>query len=351
MNKVVSGVLTVLACYVFAACAVPGLTQTSMEVLQRAVTQIPGTESALRTAEAVPGSANPSSSPKTATHANASPGTSAESFSYQEVPGYTGDAYVVVNDNVPFFTDKDRTEPPAEASFGPKPKGNGVQSYEAYSELDELGRCGAAITCVSRDIMPTEKRGDISEVKPTGWRQKMYDFVDGQALYNRCHLLGYQLTAENANRENLITGTRYMNTQGMLPFENLVADYVKETGNHVLYRVTPVFVGDELLARGVLMEAQSVEDDGEGVEYCVFAYNVQPGVSIDYATGRNEEFSETGQGAGSAKTYILNTKTMRYHLPDCTSVQDMNPTSRQVYTGSPALLEKQGYEPCGNCRP
>ena len=115
----------------------------------------------------------------------------------------------------------------------------------------------------------------------------MYDFVDGQAVYNRCHLIGFQLTAENANRENLITGTRYMNTQGMLPFENLVADYVRETGNHVLYRVTPIFQDDELVARGVLMEAQSIEDDGEGVQYCVFAYNVQPGVRIDYGTGQN----------------------------------------------------------------
>ena len=158
-------------------------------------------------------------------------------------------------------------------------------SYEYYSELDALGRCGVCIASVGQDIMPTEKRGSIGQVKPTGWHTVKYDFVDGKYLYNRCHLIGFQLTGENANKRNLITGTRYLNVEGMLPFENMVADYVKETENHVMYRVTPIFVGDELLARGVHIEAESVEDGGDGIMFNVFCYNVQPGVVLDYATG------------------------------------------------------------------
>ena len=177
----------------------------------------------------------------------------------------------IVNGNIPYFTASDLTS----------------ESFEYYSDLDNLGRCGTAYASVGTDLMPTEKRGSISKVKPSGWQISKYDFVDGKYLYNRCHLIGYQLTAENANEKNLITGTRYLNVDGMLPFENLVADYVKETDNHVLYRVTPVFEGDNLVASGVLMEAESVEDEGDGVEYCVYVYNVQPGVMINYATGEN----------------------------------------------------------------
>ena len=188
------------------------------------------------------------------------------------IPPYSGDPYAVVNGNVPYFTESDLTS----------------ESFEYYSDLDELGRCGTAYSSVGTDLMPTEKRGSISKVKPTGWQTSEYEFVDGKHLYNRCHLIGYQLTAENANEKNLITGTRYPNVDGMLPFENLVADYVKETENHVLYRVTPVFEEDNLVASGVLMEAESVEDEGAGVEYCVYVYNVQPGVVIDYATGENQ---------------------------------------------------------------
>lgn len=192
-------------------------------------------------------------------------------ISLEEIPAYSGSAYVAVNGNQPFFTEEEYT----------------AASYETYSPLDDLGRCGPAMANVGRDLMPTEERGAIGSVKPTGWQTAKYDFVDGKYLYNRCHLIGYQLTAENANKRNLITGTRYLNVTGMLPFENLVADYVKETENHVLYRVTPVFEGDNLVASGVLMEAESVEDAGDGVEYCVYVYNVQPGVEIDYATGEN----------------------------------------------------------------
>ena len=192
------------------------------------------------------------------------------------IPAYSGEPYAVVNGNIPYFTASDLTN----------------ESFEYYSDLDDLGRCGTAYSSVGTDLMPTEKRGSISKVKPTGWQIAKYDFVDGKYLYNRCHLIGYQLTAENANEKNLITGTRYLNVDGMLPFENLVADYVKETDNHVLYRVTPVFEGNNLVASGVLMEAESVEDRGDGVEYCVYVYNVQPGVVIDYATGENHAVNE-----------------------------------------------------------
>lgn len=192
-------------------------------------------------------------------------------FDLSAMPEYSGEPYTVINDNVPYFTADDLT----------------AESFETYSDLDDLGRCGVAYACIGQDIMPQEKRGDISSVKPTGWVQNKYDFVDGKSLYNRCHLIGFQLAGENANPLNLITGTRYLNVTGMLPFENMVADYVKETNGHVLYRVTPIFDDDELVCRGVLMEAESVEDTGDSVEYNVYIYNVQPGVKIDYATGDN----------------------------------------------------------------
>ena len=192
------------------------------------------------------------------------------SFSLDDVPAYSGEPYVVLDDNEPAFSQEDRTS---------------TTSFESYSPLDALGRCGTAYANVGTDLMPTEDRGEIGQVKPTGWHTVKYDCVDGKYLYNRCHLIGYQLTGENANEENLITGTRYLNVDGMLPFENLVADYVQETDNHVLYRVTPVFEGDNLVASGVQMEAWSVEDEGDGVCFNVYVYNVQPGVTIDYATG------------------------------------------------------------------
>mgnify|MGYP000250918977 FL=1 len=190
-------------------------------------------------------------------------------FDFSALPPYSGEPYISVCGGDPDFSEDEITS----------------VSYEYYSELDALGRCGVCIASVGQDIMPTEKRGSIGQVKPTGWHTVKYDFVDGKYLYNRCHLIGFQLTGENANKRNLITGTRYLNVEGMLPFENMVADYVKETGNHVMYRVTPIFVGDELLARGVHIEAESVEDGGDGIMFNVFCYNVQPGVVLDYATG------------------------------------------------------------------
>ena len=189
-----------------------------------------------------------------------------------EIPEYQGSIYTEINENVPFFTKEEMTTEP----------------FETYSELDLLGRCGVAFANVCQELMPTEERGPIGMVKPTGWHTVKYpELIKDLYLYNRCHLLGYQLTGENANEKNLITGTRYMNVDGMLPFENEVAEYVKETGNHVLYRVTPIFKGLNLLADGVLMEAYSVEDNGAGVQFCVFVYNVQPGIEIDYATGNS----------------------------------------------------------------
>ncbi len=195
----------------------------------------------------------------------------AYSDSVMNVPGFSGEPYVVINNNEPEFNQEDMV----------------TDAYEHYSPLDALGRCGYTMACVGTELMPTEDRGNIGQIKPSGWQTVKYDCVDGKYLYNRCHLIGFQLTGENANEQNLITGTRYLNVEGMLPFENMVADYVKETGYHVIYRVTPVFDGDNLVARGVQMEARSVEDNGQGICFNVYVYNSQPGVDIDYSTGKS----------------------------------------------------------------
>ena len=267
-------------------------------------------------------------------------GSDEDLLSQWEIPPYTSEPYTAINDNLPFFTDDEITD----------------QSFETYSPLDALGRCGVAFACVGQDQMPTEDRGSIGQVKPSGWHLVKYDCVDGKYLYNRCHLIGYQLTAENANERNLITGTRYLNIEGMLPFENQVADYVQQTGNHVLYRVTPVFEGDNLLASGVLMEAYSVEDSGNGICFCVYAYNVQPGVQIDYATGESALIGETVTEPSEQTTtdepdYVLNNNTRKFHRPSCSSVEDIKPSNREDYTGSREALIKRGYEPCKRCRP
>lgn len=188
-----------------------------------------------------------------------------------EIPAYSGSPYCEVNDNIPYFKAEEYPD----------------EAFENYSETDTLGRCGTALAYVCRELMPTQERGLIGQVKPTGWQYAKYDFIDGKYLYNRCHLIGYQLTGENANRCNLITGTRYLNVEGMLPFENQVAEYVRHSGEAVLYRVTPCFAEDNLLATGVLLEAWSVADEGESICFNVFCYNVQPGVEIDYATGES----------------------------------------------------------------
>ena len=259
------------------------------------------------------------------------------SFDLSQVPAYSGEPYVVVNNNNPFFKDSDLT----------------TEAFEKYSDLDSLGRCGAAYANVCQEIMPTEKRGAIGMVKPTGWQTVKYDWVDGKYLYNRCHLIGYHLSGENANEKNLITGTRYLNVDGMLPFENLVADYVHETDHHVLYRVTPVFENSNLVASGVLMEAQSVEDDD--VLFCVYCYNVQPKVTIDYATGESHasedtNIQETSQSTGE-QTYIVNENTKKFHLPSCSSVKDMNSGNKREFTGDRQELLDEGYSACKTCHP
>ena len=275
-------------------------------------------------------------------------------FRYSDVPAYSGRPFVQMNGNTPYFSVRYLT----------------TTSYEAYSSFDSLGRCGTAVACVGPDLMPTEPRGEIGMVKPSGWHTVKYDCVDGKYLYNRCHLLGYQLTGENANTQNLITGTRYLNVEGMLPFEDLIAEYVEDTGNHVLYRVTPVFAGNNLLASGVLMEGMSCEDQGASVKFCVFCYNVQPGVTIDYATGDSyedgtfcgEDPSEgTTAGDGSDGTvpdrdvtgthYVLNTNTHKFHDPSCSAVEKISAKNRREYTGTREALIAAGYDPCKICNP
>lgn len=257
-----------------------------------------------------------------------------------ELPEYAGEPAVEVNGNEPNFTEEDLDGP-----------------SEYYSNLDNLGRCGVTMAIVGEETMPTEEREDISEVRPSGWQVTFYDdIVSDQNIYNRCHLIGFQLAGENANERNLITGTNYMNHEGMLPYENEVADYVWETGNHVLYRVTPVFVGDELMARGVHMEAESVEDGGAGVSFNVYCFNVQPGLQIDYATGENwraeSASTEPDEADGATETtYVLNTRSRKFHLPDCDSVEDIHEHNREEYTGTRDELIERGYEPCGGCHP
>lgn len=289
-------------------------------------------------------------------------------LSYRDVPAFEGNPYVYVNDGEPTFTDEQRAAEPG---------------HEHYGELDELGRCTAAFAVVGPETQPTEKRGSIGEVRPSGWQMAKYDFVEGKYLFNRCHLLGYQLTGENANERNLITGTRYLNVQGMLPFENAVADYVDATGNHVLMAVMPVFEGSELVARGVHMMAESVEDGGEGVAFNVFCYNVQPGVVIDYDTGESmleedatplpdvsgaesaPDTASEGAGAGEASEkgatgsaegkgtteYVLNTNSKKFHLPSCSSVDQMSPKNREDVEDTRENLIAKGYDPCKRCNP
>ena len=262
-------------------------------------------------------------------------------FDLPQIPEFAGKAYVTINDNNPYFSDDEITN----------------QSFETYSPLDELGRCGAAFACIGQDLMPTEDRGSIGQIKPSGWHLVKYDCVDGRYLYNRCHLIGYQLTAEDANERNLITGTRYLNIEGMLPFENQVADFVQQTDNHVLYRATPIFEGENLLASGVLMEGYSVEDSGAGICFCVYAYNVQPGVQIDYATGKSmlvdAALPEPTEQAPPEEepSYVLNHNTRKFHRPSCPSVEDIKPSNREDYFGSREALIDQRNVPRTRCLP
>ena len=277
----------------------------------------------------------------------------ATQFDIASVPAYSGSPYIEINNNEPYFEVDDK-------------KNTGA--FEIYTNLDSLGRCGVAYANICKELMPTEERGEIGNVRPSGWHTANYHgLIEDNYLYNRCHLIAFRLAGENANEKNLITGTRYMNTEGMLPFENEVGDYVRVTDNHVLYRVTPVFEGNNLVASGVLMEAYSIEDNGAGIEFCVFCYNVQPGIDIDYATGDSQVSDDaayvkkSGNATDAAKQsndtenvtadYVLNTNTKKFHLPDCDSVSDMKEKNKKYYSGSRDELISQGYSPCGACKP
>ena len=264
------------------------------------------------------------------------PRVSSSKISIKKIPKYKGKTYIAINGNKPSFDKDEMTS----------------KSFEFYSPLDKLGRCGVAMASVGEDIMPTEERGAIGQVKPTGWETKRYDFVDGKYVYNRCHLLGYQLTGENANVRNLITGTRTLNNRGMLPFENRIADYVDRTGNNVLYRVTPIFTGDNLVARGVQMEAKSVEDKGKGLMFNVFVYNVEPNVKIDYKTGKTQARGqavkeEVAKLKGDKFTLNINTKKIHYN--SCPSAKATKEKNKKKFKGSYDYLIRKGYEPCQRC--
>lgn len=265
--------------------------------------------------------------------------------SLDAIPAYDGRAYVAVNNNEPFFTDSDMT----------------TTAFENYSDLDSLGRCGVAYANICKDIMPTKERGKIGMIKPSGWHTVKYDVIKDRYLYNRCHLIGYQLAGENANSKNLITGTRYLNVEGMLPFENLVADYVNNTGNHVLYRVTPMFSGSNLVANGVLIEAKSVEDNGGGILFNVYCYNVQPGVGINYENGDSWLDGTTGSASSGSDSSAAensaadssNSETMvhitatgkKYHRAGCRTLKksDTEVTLDEA--------KSMGLSPCGICNP
>ena len=265
--------------------------------------------------------------------------------SENDIPEYSGTPYVILNNNKPEFTENEIT----------------TKAFEKYSELDNLSRCGVAFACLGIETMPTTERGEIGMIKPSGWHLKKYDCVDGKYLYNRCHLIGFQLSGENANDKNLITGTRYLNVDGMLPFENMVADYIEETNNHVMYRVTPIFEGENLLCKGVKMEAYSVEDGGKGISFNVFCYNAQPYIKINYKTGESylivtpttspvtQENTSTEEKLG--KTYILNLNTKKFHYPACSAVNKISEENKEVFKGDKNELIYGGYFPCGICKP
>lgn len=279
------------------------------------------------------------------------PALSKPDFSLAHVPYYIGSPYTAINNNVPQFYENQCV----------------TNSYEYYSPLDSFGRCGIAVACVGIDLMPTEPRGDIGSVTPSGWENEKYDsdLVDGGWLYNRCHLIGFQLSGENANEKNLITGTRYFNVDGMLPFENQIAAYVKETENHVLFRVTPIYNGNNLVASGVQMEGYSIEDAGEGICFNVFVYNVQPGIDINYADGSNalegklspivtEKPTEETTNQPSVDTtqeYVLNTNSKKFHDPDCRYASSIKPENKETYIGNRNDLISEGYEACKTCKP
>lgn len=259
-------------------------------------------------------------------------------FQLSSVPAYTGTAFVKVNNNIPYFQDTDLT----------------VVAQTHLTELDSLGRCGVVWGCLGPETIAYGERGSIGMIKPSGWHTVRYDgIVDGNYLYNRCHLLMWKASSILDDNRNLITGTRYLNIEGMLPYEEELVDLIESTGFHVLYRVTPIFEGNNLVASGVLMEAKSVEDFGKGLQFCVYAYNVQPGIGIDYATGENwiEEQAEPVPVNPASREYVLNTNTKKFHYPDCSSAQEIKPQNKKVVTETREELINEGYDPCKRCNP
>ena len=255
-------------------------------------------------------------------------------FHYEHLPAYTGSPSIEVNDNHPYAVIDDTFE------------------YIRVSPLDDLGRCGDVEAVIGPDTLPEEKRGSIGNIQPSGWHTVRYDdLIDGSYLYNRCHLIAYEISGINADEENLVTGTRYMNVMGMLPYENQIVSYIRRTGNHVYYHATPIFIDDELVCRGILLEASSIEDDD--FEFCVFCYNVQPGIIIDYKTGDSEREEQTiSRTIPSPKQeYVLNTNTHKFHYPDCESVKAMKEKNKQYIEASREEIIEQGYEPCAVCNP
>lgn len=261
-------------------------------------------------------------------------------FDQEDIPAYENLPYSEINGNVPFFDESDLT----------------TSSYETYLPFDDLGRCQAASACLGPETLSTEKRGAIGRIKPSGWHTVKYpDQIEDLYLYNRCHLIAYELSAENDNEYNLVTGTRYMNVSGMLPFENKTTDYIKTTGNHVLYRSTPVFKDNELVCRGVLIEALSVEDHGDGIRFCIFCHNVQPGIEIDYATGDSHATENTASVTDSkpnvSDLYVINKRSGVFHHPDCDSVNNMAKRNKETTGKTREQLLSEGYRPCQNCNP
>ena len=265
------------------------------------------------------------------------------------IPKFDNKPFIEINDNSPNFLESEITS----------------ESFESFSNLDELGRVGIATASIGVDIMPTEDRESISHIDPSAWQSVKYDSVSGGWLYNRSHLIGFQLTGENDNDENLMTGTRYMNVDGMLPFENMIADYVKETENNVMYRVTPHFIDNELLARGVQLEAYSIEDAGDGVSFNVYVYNNQPNIELDYANGNSIELKESGEPIetkvptdetvneteSEGVTYILNTDSLKYHKKSCHQAEKIKAENYGEHNGTGDEVEVMGYTPCGTCKP
>lgn len=258
----------------------------------------------------------------------------------KNLPEYAGETYVVLDNNTPTFDVEEMT----------------TSTYVINADLDDLGRVGEAEACLGPETLPEDGRGEIAHIKPSGWKQNMYDFVDGGALYNRSHLLAHSLTGLNDDPTNLMTGTQRFNQIGMQIYENQVLNYIRKTGNHVMYRVTPLFEGDDLVARGVIMEGKSVEDDGEGISYRAFIYNMQPGVEIDYATGDNwadEIWDDTKEyeAKEDTHTYILNTSSHKIHKDTCPAAKKISAENRRKVTATREELIEQGYEPAGDCNP